>query len=86
MAPVGSFSPNPFGLHDTAGNVWEWTCSEYEDRYQGKEKRCVNNAGLFVLRGGSWGSDARWSRAADRSGNEPTIRNVNLGVRLARHP
>jgi formylglycine-generating enzyme required for sulfatase activity len=37
-----------------SGNVWEWTCSEYEERYQGKEKRCVRNASLFALRGGSW--------------------------------
>ena len=53
-APVGSFAANPFGLYDTAGNVWEWTCSEYEDRYNGKEMRCSNDGGLFVLRGGSW--------------------------------
>jgi formylglycine-generating enzyme required for sulfatase activity/uncharacterized caspase-like protein len=85
-APVGSFSPNPFGLHDTAGNVWEWTCSEYEDRYQGKEKRCVSNASLFVLRGGSWNSSAGRTRAADRGRGEPTFRNDDLGVRLARHP
>jgi formylglycine-generating enzyme required for sulfatase activity len=86
MAPVGSFSPNPFGLHDTAGNVWEWTCSEYEKTYQGKETRCVSNAGLFVLRGGSWFNNARGTRAADRYWSEPATRSVNLGVRLARHP
>jgi formylglycine-generating enzyme required for sulfatase activity len=85
-APVGSFSPNPFGLHDTVGNVWEWTCSEYEDRYQGKEKRCVSNAGLFVLRGGSWNFYVGGSRAADRSRFGPTFRHGLLGVRLARHP
>jgi len=41
-APVGSFKANGFGLHDTAGNVLEWTCSEYKEVYDGAEKSCVN--------------------------------------------
>jgi formylglycine-generating enzyme required for sulfatase activity len=85
-APVGSFMANPFGLYDTVGNVWEWTCSEYENRYQGKEKRCVSDAGLFVLRGGSWNGDAWRTRAAYRNGDGPNYRIDFLGVRLARHP
>ncbi len=57
-APVGSFRPNSFGLHDTAGNVWEWTCSKYEANYSGAERQCLSkndaNGARRVLRGGSW--------------------------------
>ena len=67
-APVGSFSPNPFGLYDTVGNVWEWTCSKYENRYNGEENRCSRqkSGGLRALRGGAW-YNGPWSvRAAYR--------------------
>ena len=54
-APVGSFEANAWGLHDTVGNVWEWTCSVYDGGYGGAERRCATgSAGRLVLRGGSW--------------------------------
>jgi formylglycine-generating enzyme required for sulfatase activity len=83
-APVGSFKPNPFGLYETAGNVWEWTCSEYQDKYTGKEQHCAKSAGRFAARGASWGSGASWARSAFRFWGTPTYRDVDDGVRLAR--
>ncbi|OAD19596.1 Sulphatase-modifying factor domain protein [Candidatus Thiomargarita nelsonii] len=85
-APVGSFAPNPFGIYDTAGNVWEWTCSPYTDRYNGQEQLCVNSASPFVLRGGSWNSGARRARPADRNWRQPTERSWSDGFRLASNP
>jgi len=88
-APVGSFEPNPFGLYDTVGNVWEWTGSEYESKYSGKEQVCLskedsNDSGLFVLRGGSWGVNAGGARSASRNWDSRTYRDRDCGFRLAR--
>jgi formylglycine-generating enzyme required for sulfatase activity len=83
-APVGSFKANKFGLYDTVGNVWEWTCSELTSKYNGKEKKCVKNANRFVLRGGSWKNIPKFARAAYRGGISSTIRNYFNGFRLVR--
>ncbi len=86
-APVGSFAPNPFGLYDTVGNVWEWTCSEYESRYSGQEQHCainVNENNRLSLRGGSWGIVTTGVRSANRVYGRPTDRFEFLGLRLSR--
>ena len=87
-APVGSFSPNKFGLYDMHGNVWEWTCSDFDGGYGGNEKRCVSSdAGDDrVLRGGSWFRDARLARSASRIIDVPSYRFDSLGFRFARGP
>jgi formylglycine-generating enzyme required for sulfatase activity len=88
-APVGSFAPNPFGLYDTVGNVWEWVADPWHDNYEGAPTDGSvwtegGDSGLFALRGGSWYDDAGRTRAADRDRLVPTNRNGILGARLAR--
>jgi formylglycine-generating enzyme required for sulfatase activity len=86
-APVGSFAANPFNLFDILGNVWEWTCSEYESKYSGQEQRCaknVNKNNRLSLRGGSWDDVEAGMRSANRYGRSPTIRNGGVGLRVAR--
>ncbi len=86
-APVGSFKPNPFGLYDTAGNVWEWCADRWwHDNYKGAPTDgsvWEGDGSLFVLRGGSWNSGARQVRSAYREKNQQTYGAGNCGVRLA---
>ena len=82
-APVGSFEANGWGLHDMLGNVWEWTCSEYDEGYGGAEKRCASGGvGRRVLRGGSWFNESGWVRSAFRNWNGAGFRLNYLGFRL----
>jgi formylglycine-generating enzyme required for sulfatase activity len=81
---VGSFAANQFGLYDTSGNLWEWTCSEYTDKYNDKEKQCVTTANSLSLRGGSWGYFAGGVRSASRYWSTPTDRYTNVGFRVSR--
>ncbi|PIR00333.1 MAG: hypothetical protein COV66_07570 [Nitrospinae bacterium CG11_big_fil_rev_8_21_14_0_20_45_15] len=69
--PVGQKKPNRFGLYDMAGNVWEWTSSNYE------------GGGKVVLRGGSWITLPDSMRSADRYRLVPSIRTNNFGFRCS---
>lgn len=83
---LGRFPANAWGLYDMHGNVWEWTCSGYDENYDGAELRCVDREtdGSRVLRGGSWLGGPGRLRAADRSWGPPDGRNNCRGFRLAR--
>ena len=89
--PVGSFPENPFGLYDMLGNVWEWCADDWQNSYEnpppdGAPRRAPGPADrvIRVIRGGSWGRDARGVRAACRNWGDPSDRDGNLGFRCAR--
>ena len=87
-AAVGSYRPNPFGLYDMHGNVWEWLEDCWHDNYEGAPSDgrvwTTNCDGprRAVLRGGAWGSNPRALRSANRNGVTPLNRNYTLGFRL----
>lgn len=85
---VGSYLPNPWGLCDMHGNVWEWTQDTWHENYQGAPtdgSAWEYSADAYrVLRGGSWSGDARDVRAASRDHVHPDYRVDLTGFRCAR--
>jgi formylglycine-generating enzyme required for sulfatase activity len=86
--PVGSFSPNPFGLFDLAGGVAQWVADCWQSDYQGApadgSPRTSPNCRENVLRGGSWRSDASYVRSASRAHYDTGVRYPAHGFRVAR--
>ena len=94
-APVGRFLPNPLGLHDVIGNVFEWCLDPYVKEAYGKKlpakmpegwRDYPDEAlrGARVPRGGSWVGPALLARSALRTGYAPSVRDNDLGCRPAR--
>ena len=87
-APVGSFPANAFKLHDMHGNVWEWVEDCYAESYAGAPtdgSAFVNQScSDRVFRGGSWDNIPHVLRSAYRNWLTPTLRDFNLGFRVAR--
>lgn len=86
-SPVGRFPANGFGLHDMSGNQWEWVQDCYVDHYRNASP--AGSAYEFsscpsrVMRGGSWGDNATFLRAAYRVPYRPGYRQQAFGFRLA---
>jgi formylglycine-generating enzyme required for sulfatase activity len=83
--PVATRQANAFGLYDMSGNVWEWVADGFHDSYNNapNDGSAWLDGSLRVLRGGSWGYDAKFSRAASRSKFGASYRYYSYGFRLA---
>ncbi|MDJ0596988.1 MAG: formylglycine-generating enzyme family protein [Pleurocapsa sp. MO_226.B13] len=89
--PVDMFPPNPFGLHDMHGNVFEWCADCWHEDYRGDAPSDGSawiddngNCDSHPIRGGSWsngGADA--CRCASRWTEEADERLDNVGFRVA---
>ncbi len=85
---VGNKLPNPWGLYDILGNVYEW-CIDWHDGNYYEESPNTDPSGPGtgsnrVVRGGAWTHDSWHCRMAFRGRNSPTARNNDYGFRLVR--
>ncbi|WP_411816764.1 SUMF1/EgtB/PvdO family nonheme iron enzyme [Hyphococcus sp. DH-69] len=86
--PVASFAPNPYGLFDMHGNVWEWTSDCWSASHTGGmpdgSPRGNGDCDRRVLKGGAWNTGGWRLRAGHRIAKAKTTREYDNGFRVAR--
>ena len=86
-APVGSFKPNAFGIYDMIGNLGEWVqdCATGSYSDLGADGSPNNgDCSKRMVRGGSWGTQPRQLRSAERIRYMPTDVDDSIGIRVAK--
>lgn len=87
-APVATMKPNPWGLHDMNGNVWEWTLDCWNPSHQGRPRdgiaRDQPGCGKRVVKGGSWYFVPYQSRSAARVAEDGRSLGYDIGFRVVR--
>jgi formylglycine-generating enzyme required for sulfatase activity len=85
---VDSFSPNPWGLYNVHGNVWDWTDDCWNEGNAGNPRdgsvRTTGDCTWRVARGGAWNYSPTYLRSAYRYWNLPHNRSGVQGFRVAR--
>jgi formylglycine-generating enzyme required for sulfatase activity len=86
---VGQLKPNPWGIYDQGGNVWEW-CADYYDPYPGGSVTNPINPPFsthgVVMRGGSAFYPPGECRCAGRNFNPPDFQSHGIGIRAVLGP
>lgn len=81
---VGSLKPNPWGLYDVHGYLWEYTADAWREDYRKPREAGADQTTAIVIRGGSWRDEFPALRSAMRRQYRVTDRSDAVGFRCVR--